>query len=920
MTVTNDRVSDFDGYSGLDLEINLCEGDDLIITREPDWAGHDLYIDGGIDGAIDFNQNTGTIEDPMAGTYNYYCTVAGHEEMLGTIKVLPSSDPTCQCEEGGDGGESEAPVETIDCVASSDESADGTDGQFYCINGGTVSGTASNCVCTGCNPGYSGNNCHTADPCTGTTTDLSANGDNGVLYCINGGTVGGTTGECVCYGCDPGWEGGSCQTAKQCTASTDPGKDGSDGEFYCVNGGTVSGTTGNCECTDCNTGWGGASCHVDIDFCVVSSPTTIWVGEQRLSLETSDLPHFDFYVDEACTTKLPLLTGLAAPALQQRTYGVSANTEYTFKTCTRDSMHIAHAVKIYSVEDISDTSGHNGATAIVMSSELTITTGDNGALLRYNDDLDNSYSYGFFQSIPFQHGCKNGGACQDRNATYECDCTDAPGYEGPYCTTDTDECAVGDGSLGNCVSDQTDSCADSTDDDSIPIDDYTCTCKPGFKGKNCETNINDCLRLNNGDPGASPCESEGGDCQPVCKNDASCEDGVESYVCTCKVEDGYTESGWEGAECHLSVNDCGANDDENPCLHGATCHDDHLIHTCNCTAANEGHDYGNKWYNDPHKNEINCDSKVVEGCMKPDKINYNEIATHDYGDNKCKDGADVYELDGYTDKKIRMGKWEKMQKRKYEKSGRADGKSYNDFKQRKQIRKNDRIAIAEADFKEEVWAKLNAGDYATRPKKLEVGPVSHGTAEKCAEKATDDYVGDSDDCVTTVLDEEDDDEVSGKKTLTRRVIPKAEDDTKENWQVVGKKDANNVVKPIIKQTRKFNDKYTMKCWDEATKTWNGPVLGGKTENIEEGEEFMCADTRHRVLVGGVTDYPAPCVLTSCTAEQKHEAYTNRNIGNACDGETADEDRAFAPAESDESGCQTLGCTAQQLVDSFTCDL
>ena len=100
MTVTNDRVSDFDGYSGLDLEINLCEGDDLIITREPDWAGHDLYIDGGIDGAIDFNQNTGTIEDPMAGTYNYYCTVAGHEEMLGTIKVLPSSDPTCQCEEG----------------------------------------------------------------------------------------------------------------------------------------------------------------------------------------------------------------------------------------------------------------------------------------------------------------------------------------------------------------------------------------------------------------------------------------------------------------------------------------------------------------------------------------------------------------------------------------------------------------------------------------------------------------------------------------------------------------------------------------------------------------------------------------------------------------------------------------------------
>ena len=209
MTVTNDRVSDFDGYSGLDLEINLCEGDDLIITREPDWAGHDLYIDGGIDGAIDFNQNTGTIEDPMAGTYNYYCTVAGHEEMLGTIKVLPSSDPTCQCEEGGDGGESEAPVETIDCVASSDESADGTDGQFYCINGGTVSGTTGACTCTGCDAGYGGANCQTIGACTGSTV-ASKDGSDGTFYCINGGTVGGTTGSCTCTGCDAGYGGASC--------------------------------------------------------------------------------------------------------------------------------------------------------------------------------------------------------------------------------------------------------------------------------------------------------------------------------------------------------------------------------------------------------------------------------------------------------------------------------------------------------------------------------------------------------------------------------------------------------------------------------------------------------------------------------------------------------------------------------------
>ena len=41
----------------------------------------------------------------------------------------------------------------------------------------------------------------------------------------------------------------NCQNASSCTASTDSSKDGSDGNFYCINGGTVGGTTGSCTCT-----------------------------------------------------------------------------------------------------------------------------------------------------------------------------------------------------------------------------------------------------------------------------------------------------------------------------------------------------------------------------------------------------------------------------------------------------------------------------------------------------------------------------------------------------------------------------------------------------------------------------------------------------------------------------------------------
>ncbi len=40
------------------------------------------------------------------------------------------------------------------CSTSMDSSKDETDGIFYCINGGTVGGTAGSCTCTSCNAGY----------------------------------------------------------------------------------------------------------------------------------------------------------------------------------------------------------------------------------------------------------------------------------------------------------------------------------------------------------------------------------------------------------------------------------------------------------------------------------------------------------------------------------------------------------------------------------------------------------------------------------------------------------------------------------------------------------------------------------------------------------------------------------------------
>ena len=113
-----------------------------------------------------------------------------------------------------------------------------TDGTFYCINGGTVSGTTGSCVCTLCDAGYGGASCQTVGAC-GASTDPSATGSDGSFYCINGGSVGGTAGLCTCTSCNAGYEGASCQTASTCTALADSTKDGSDGTFYCINGGTI---------------------------------------------------------------------------------------------------------------------------------------------------------------------------------------------------------------------------------------------------------------------------------------------------------------------------------------------------------------------------------------------------------------------------------------------------------------------------------------------------------------------------------------------------------------------------------------------------------------------------------------------------------------------------------------------------------
>ena len=86
--------------------------------------------------------------------------------------------------------------------------ADGTTCAPTCDSGYTLSGTRS------CSAGIltDNTNCE-PDPCTASLDNPNKNGDDGVHYCINDGTVTGATGSCLCSGCKDGYHGPSCETA-----------------------------------------------------------------------------------------------------------------------------------------------------------------------------------------------------------------------------------------------------------------------------------------------------------------------------------------------------------------------------------------------------------------------------------------------------------------------------------------------------------------------------------------------------------------------------------------------------------------------------------------------------------------------------------------------------------------------------------
>ncbi|KAM6981316.1 protocadherin Fat 4 [Aplochiton taeniatus] len=157
-----------------------------------------------------------------------------------------------------------------------------------------------------------------------------------------------------------------------------------------------------------------------------------------------------------------------------------------------------------------------------------------------------------------QNPCQNGGSCKRRLgvaaamateesipiilvsnqplAPYACSCR--PGYDGALCQTDIDECLPSPCHNGG-------TCANL-------VGGFSCSCPQGFTGTACERDVNECV--------SNPC-----------KNGALCQNFPGGFNCLCK-------SGFTGRTCDSVINHCECN----PCFNGGSCQNRLEGYFCHC--------------------------------------------------------------------------------------------------------------------------------------------------------------------------------------------------------------------------------------------------------------------------------------------------------------------------------------------------
>ena len=438
--------------SGCGQTIDTCWSSTVFNTFET-WPSLNYVPNAGDTSQINYNgdfcQHTGTAcqfsEGAIANHDTCVCGAQLCDASLGEVFCVLSSKGTCSATQAKATGDCEFTTGQIankkPCICGSTQCNQA--GSFcnlfsgcslgctaaqngnVCLNGGFAAGKEGNCRCA-CIPGYLGENCQAATPCT-----HGANGQS----CQNDATVLGTVIEnnCRCQ-CTNGYDGDHCETAVSCT-------NGANGQA-CQNDATVTGTIAadDCKCT-CTVGFSGNNCETIID---VDCPGT-------------------FTDDEATNHFTAACSGVTTNAA---TCALTVSAGYSGGSVTCDTADGVYDVVAATATPCASSPCKNGALCSdgVNSHTCACVAGFSGTNCEINiDDCASS-------------PCKNGALCSDGVNSHTCACV--AGYSGDNCEKLT-SCTVGkngqecqnnglpSGTMGAC----------------------SCQCAAGFTGDNCETEL-----------------------------------------------------------------------------------------------------------------------------------------------------------------------------------------------------------------------------------------------------------------------------------------------------------------------------------------------------------------------------------------------------------------------------------------------
>ncbi|XP_049960051.1 protein jagged-1b [Schistocerca serialis cubense] len=429
-----------------------------------------------------------------------------------------------------------------------------------CQNGGTCENTAPDQYRCTCPEGFSGLNCEVVDnPCA-------------TEPCANGGTCQESASGQVNCTCAPGWTGPTCLVnIDECASAP------------CQNSGTCVDQVNSFMCL-CPPGWEGDACQFDADECQQDP--------------------------DPCKNAVSCHNVVGSYRCKCRKGWEGQNCDLNINDCVGQCQHGATCIDLVNDYHCACQPGFTGRDCHTNINECESNPCKNGG--ECSDQVNGyrcicpvGYTGDQCEIQPAHctpNPCQNSAPCFNTQADYYCHCPE--NWEGKNCSTPriqcnnppcntVDSCMV---QTGNASSTSPGICGDHGVCVSLPEGGFKCNCDPGFTGKYCHENINDC-KVNPCQNGGTCvdkvnsfqcickegwegdiCERNKNECSPSpCHNNGSCLDRMADFECICR-------DGWKGKTCNLKDSHC----DHTTCRNGGTCQDLGDTYICHCTSDWEG--------------------------------------------------------------------------------------------------------------------------------------------------------------------------------------------------------------------------------------------------------------------------------------------------------------------------------------------